>query len=126
MQIIEGKNKENNNAVKIYEFFENEEEFSVIMELCDDNLLNIFTNKSHKFNSSEIYNLLNQLNKSFIIMYDNKLIHNALNLENILVKKINEENFNYIYKLKLTEDSTLLENEFKNIKLGKIRGIPNY
>ena len=59
MQIIEGKNKENNNAVKIYEFFENEEEFSVIMELCDDNLLNIFTNKSHKFNSSEIYNLLN-------------------------------------------------------------------
>ena len=126
MQIVEGKKKENNNTVKIYEFFEKENEFAVVMELCDDNLLEIFINDKLTFNSSEIYNMLNQLNNSFRIMSDKKLIHNALNLENILVKKLGKENFNYVYKLKLTEDSTLLDNEFKETKLGKIRGIPNY
>ena len=121
MEMLEGKNKENKNTVKIYENnFENETEIAFVMELCDDNLLNAFTDKIIIFNSDEIYNMLIQLNESFKIMNENKLIHCALNLQNILIKK---EGINYIYKLKLTEDSNILNDI--NIKV-KIKDMPHF
>ena len=38
MKLVEGKNKENINTVKLVEYFQTEEEFSIVMELCDSNL----------------------------------------------------------------------------------------
>ena len=108
MIIIEGKNKENNNTVKYYENFENKETFGIVMELCDENLLNFFTRLNAPMHPDKIYEILNQLNKSFKIMSDNKLVHKALNLENILVKYLDKEKQKYIIKLKLTEDSCVL------------------
>ena len=106
------ENKENNNIVKFYEYYENDKEIAIIMELCDNNLLNIFTRKKEPFDTEKIYDILFQLNNSFRIMEQNKLIHRALNLENILIKYENNENKeknNYIVKLKLTEDSIFLK-----------------
>ena len=126
MKIIQGKN--NDNAVKFYEYFDNDDEFCLVMELCDNNLFQIFL-KSKSFTEEQILDLLTQLNNSFKIMYEKKLVHRALNLENILVKFIDEEKTKYIYKLKITNDSASLDNLIKNYannKYANITGIINF
>ena len=124
MKIIQGNNKENINTVKFYEYFNNKDEFVIVMELWDDNLLNYFAQKKGPFNSNEIYNILTQLNNSFKIMNQNNLIHRDITLENILIKYQNDKN--YIYKLKLTQNSCLkddissnnsLYNMYANVKM---------
>ena len=97
LQLMEG-NKNNENTVKFYEFFHTQNEFAIVMELCDYNLLYYFSKiKEKPFNCSEILDILTQLNNSFNIMVENKLVHRDLKLENILVKKSN--NGKIIYKL---------------------------
>ena len=115
----------NINAVKYYDHKETEDEFSIIMELCDDNLLNLFSNRKQNFSSKEIFDFLNQLNNSFKIMEKKKIVHRALNLENILVNYKNKEKTSYIFKLKLTDDSIQLYNFFHK-KNSEIKGNINY
>ena len=45
METSEGKNKDNENTVKFDECFENENELAIVMELCDDNMLNYLSKK---------------------------------------------------------------------------------
>ena len=116
MKIVEGINNKNYNTVEFIESYENDNEFAIIMELCDDNLLNIFVKRPKPFNSDEICDILVQLNNSFKLMNENKLIHRALNLENILIKYINEEKTKYIIKLKITNDSCLISEISKSKK----------
>ena len=101
MKIMEGKNKDNINTVKFYEYFHTKNEFCIVMELCDENLLKMLTKKNNDkgFNIDEIYNILNQLNKTFKIMVDNKIVHRGLKLQNILIKYKNENKTDYIVKL---------------------------
>ena len=96
MKIIEGKNKDNKNTVKLYEYFNMEKKFSIVMELCDGNLKQYLKKRKNAFNSSEIYELLTQLNNTFRIMYENKIVHRDFKLENILYKI---ENDKVIFKL---------------------------
>ena len=117
MQIIEGKNKENKNTVKFYEYHDNKEEFTIVMELCDDNLLNVLIERKEVFKPEEIFYILNQLNNSFEIMVNNKLVHRALKLENILIKYENKEKTKYITKLKFTNESCYLEDLSKGNSL---------
>ena len=126
MEIVEGKNKENNNTVKLYEYFDNKDEFAIVMELCDDNLLSSLAKRNEPFNQLEIYDILNQLNNSFKIMSQNQLVHRDINLENILVKYENEEKTKFIVKLKLTNDSGLLKDLPKIPKTGKLDGNLNF
>ena len=95
MEKVEGKNKENKNTVKFYEKLENENQIVIIMELCDNDLLK-FVSKNGPFNDKEIYELLTQLNNTFKIMYENKIYHRDLSLNNILIKIENDKK---IYKL---------------------------
>ena len=62
MKIMEGKNKDNINTVKFYEYFHTKNEFCIVMELCDENLLKMLTKKNNDkgFNIDEIYTILNQ------------------------------------------------------------------
>jgi len=70
------------------------------MELCDDNLQNILDKKKEGFTYEEIYNIMNQLNNTFKIMNENKIIHRDIKLENIVVKYNNEKSkINYSVKL---------------------------
>jgi surface protein len=97
MQLMEG-HKDNENTVKFYEFFHTQDEFSIVMELCDYNLSQYFTiEKKSTFDCSEILELLIQLNNSFKIMVENKLVHRDLKLTNILVKITDKGKI--IYKL---------------------------
>ena len=69
LQLMEGKNQENENSVKLYEYYNYNEEIAIVMELCDKNLSALFINKKNiNFSFSEIKEILNQLNNSFIII----------------------------------------------------------
>ena len=102
------------NTVIFEEYFNNYDYFVIVMELCNDNLYNYIKKKSNFLKFEEIQQILIQLNNSFRIMVKNKILHRALKPENILVKT--EENSKILYKLKLTNNSCLL-NESKRIDL---------
>ena len=95
---------ENDNSVKIYEYFHYKDKdelinkFVIVMELCDNSLQKILDNKKGGFSIKEIYNIMNQLNNTFKIMNKNKIIHRDIKLENIVVK-INKEKKEIRYKL---------------------------
>ena len=61
LQLMEGKNKENENTVKLYEYYNHNEEIAIVMELCDKNLATMIANKNQNFTFSEIKEILNQL-----------------------------------------------------------------
>jgi len=91
----------NNNSVKCYEYFNNENNFVIIMELCDKNLLQLLNKRIKEegkgFNIEEIYDIMIQLNNTFKKMKENNIIHRDLKLENILIKYIDKKK--YIIKL---------------------------
>ena len=92
-------NDNNINSVKFYEYFDTENEFVIVMELCDNNLKNILKEKKGGFNENEIKDIIQQLNNTFKIMINNKIIHRDLKLENILINYINENKNKFIVKL---------------------------
>ena len=93
----------NNNSVKCYEYFNNKDNFVIIMELCDTKLSQLLNqrlkNEKKGFNPEEIYEIMNQLNNTFKKMKENNIIHRDLKLENILIKYNDKEHKKYIIKL---------------------------
>ena len=75
--------KNNINSIKYYESFQNENEFVIVLELCDYSLRDLINQKNKIFYSDEIHEILNQLNNTFKIMKKNKIIHRNLKPENI-------------------------------------------
>jgi serine/threonine protein kinase len=114
MEILLGKKKENMNAVFIDEFYNTKNEFAIVMEKCDNNLFNHLADRNEPFNSGEIYEILKQLNNSFKIMVEKKILHRAIKLQNILLKYLNDEKTKFIVKLKITDDSCSL-NDASNL-----------
>ena len=100
MRILMGVNKDNKNTVKFYESYNTKEELAIIMETWDDNLYQFLEKKEGHLNYKEIYEILSQLNNSFGIIAQNKLIHGSLKLENIVINYENEEKSKFIVKLK--------------------------
>lgn len=86
MLTAEGQNRDNENTVKFNIL--NDNEFAIVMELCDDNILNYLPKIR---NEEEIYEIINQLKKTIKIMVESKLIYIDIKIENILLKYINEE-----------------------------------
>ena len=70
-QVCEGKN---NNSVKLYEAYGSGNKIVIVMELCDENLMELFKRKKGKFIIKELYNILIQLNNTFKIMSKEKII----------------------------------------------------
>ena len=99
MKIVEGKNKENKNTVKVYEYFINKEEIAIVMELCDNNLFNYCSNRNGPLNIEEIREILTQLNNTFKIMNQNRIVHRDIKLENILINYEDDKKTKFIVKL---------------------------
>ena len=112
MELALGKNKDNENAVKLYEYYDNEKEFAIVMECCDTNLLKYINN----IKDEEKFNILSKLNKTIKIMVDAEQVFIDLRLENILIKFTNKKKNEYIVKLKLTDDMGLMK-QFQNIEM---------
>ena len=83
------------NSVTIYDYYDTEKEFIIIMELCDETLFHILCRKENGFSSEEIKYVLLQLNKVFKIMNYYKIVHRDIKLNNILVKYLNEQKTKY-------------------------------
>ena len=96
MSILMGDNK---NTVQLYECFLTKDEFAIVMELCDTDLMNIFVNNPSAFSLEQVYNILIQLNNTFRIMAKKNIIHGDLKLDNILVKYINSSKNSFTLKL---------------------------
>ena len=88
-------NGKNVNTVQFFEYFNTDNEFAIVMEKCDLNLNDYFTDNK-TFSLEEIKDLLLQLNNTFILMNNHNYIHGDLKLQNILIKKVNDR---LIYKL---------------------------
>ena len=106
------------NSVQCYDYFINNNSFIIIMELCDKNLLKLLTERFTKtkkgFQVGEIFEIMKQLNNAFKIMYDNKIIHRDLKLENILIKN-NKEQGTFTFKLTDYGTSTRTTTLSKNL-----------
>ena len=113
MNILQGINKENKNAVILDNCYETDKQFAIVMEKCDNNLFNHLADRKEPFNSEEIYEILTQLNNSFKIMFENKILHRAIKPQNILLKYLNNERTKFTVKLKITDDSCTSSNSSK-------------
>ena len=72
-----------NNLIK--EIIDTKEVLYIIMELCEYNLDNYIKEREDLISSDEIREILIQLNKTFKIMLNEKIIHGNLKLNNILI-----------------------------------------
>ena len=89
----------NINTVQLYECFLTKDEFAIVMELCDTDMMKMFCSSQYACNIGQIYNILTQLNNTFRIMSKNNIIHGDIKLDNILVKYINTSRNSYTLKL---------------------------
>ena len=107
------------NSVKLYDFFEDEINYYLIMELCDTDLDTILYKKKRGFNEMEIFLILKQFNNILIKMHENNIIHRDLKLKNILIKKNNSSNI-LKFDIKLSDFgfSTILKDDVTHTKLG--------
>ena len=83
------------NSVDIYDYYDKEKEFTIIMELCDETLFHLLCRKPKGFSSEEIKKILLQLNKVFKRMNLYNISHRDIKLNNILVKYLNPEKTQY-------------------------------
>ena len=110
---------ENDNSIRIFELYNTDEDYGIIMELCDCNLRDRLNQTSIGCGADEIKMILTQLNKTFRIMIENKIMHRDIKLENILLKYTNDQKTNYIVKLSdygiSKQLNTLSQNKASNV-----------
>ena len=106
--------KNNDNSLEFFEYFTTEDYFALVIELCDCNLTQVLINRENGFNPKEIYNIISQLNNTFKIMKENKIVHRDLKLDNILIKYENKEK--RLFKVKLCDYGISKYGNFTQLK----------
>ena len=86
------------NSVKLIKYFETKNNYNIVMELCDSDLLNFSMNRN-PFSVDEVRETFIQLNKVFKIMHKNNIVHRDLKLGNILIKYTDSSKNKFIPKL---------------------------
>ena len=79
------------NSVEIYDYFDTEKEFVIVMELCDSTLFKELAKTKKGFNGRQIKEILLQLNNVFKKLLDNNIAHRDIKLNNILIKYLNKD-----------------------------------
>ena len=104
------------NSVRLIENFETEDNYNIVMELCDTDLDVVlqkhFNKKKRGFNELELWLIMNQFNKIFLKMTKINVIHRDLKLKNIMIKyDKNVEILGFIIKLSDFGFSKVLNDE---------------
>ena len=87
------------NSIRLIQTMESENNYNIVMELCDTDLL-IHLNKSPvPFTVDEVRDTFSKLNNVFKIMQKHNIIHRDLKLGNILIKYTDETKKVFIPKL---------------------------
>ena len=105
------------NTVKFYEYYEDDDYFVIVMELCDTNLSD-YLKKRDNFTLDEIFEIFSNLNKAFKIMHEKNILHRDIKLENILLKFTNKEKTKFVPKLCDFGFSKQIKIDGKNTRLG--------
>ena len=79
------------NSVEIYDYFDTEKNFVIIMELCDNTLLRELAKTKSGFTPEKIREILLELNNVFKLMKHYKIVHRDIKLNNILVKYLDKD-----------------------------------
>ena len=87
------------NSVRLIQNLETENNFNIVMELCDSDLLCHLNLRTIPFSVDEVRDTFIQLNNVFKIMHKNKIVHRDLKLGNILLKYTDETHKKFIPKL---------------------------
>jgi len=96
----------NNNSeylVKIYDYFNNENELVIVMELCDENLNDLLKRRKSGFKPNEIKQIFTLLNNVFKIDSYKKLFYEELSIENIFIKYLDVNKSKYLVKFKFSD-----------------------
>ena len=116
------KMSELENSVKLYYNYEDEENYILILELCDTDLSRLLQEKK-TFTSGEILSIMEGLNKSFKYMNDNNFVHRDIKPSHILIKYIDSSKNKFIPKLAGYTFSRELEEGRANTFVGTPRFI---
>ena len=96
--------KDNDYSVKYYESYETENEFVIIMELCEKSLAQLLIEKKI-FQLDEIYDIIEEINMAIILLKGNNIVHKNIKPNNIFIKKDKENN----YKIQLSDFSLYIK-----------------
>ena len=83
------------NSVAIYDYYDTESDFIIIMELCDKTLFDLLIETQNGFSSEEIKNILLQLKTVFEKMNYYNIVHRDIKLNNILIKYLDQNKTQY-------------------------------
>ena len=106
------------NSVRLIQNFETQNNFNIIMELCDSDLLLFLNQKRGGFTVDEVRDTFNQLNNVFRIMHKHNIVHRDLKLGNIMIKYIDDAQTKFIPKLSDYGFSKDLNNNVTGTHLG--------
>ena len=106
------------NSVILYNDFKSNNNFNIIMELCDGDLDHELRKRPEGFKVEEVRYIMSQLNNAFKKMVENNIIHRDLKLQNILIKYINEEKTKFIPKLSDYGFSKIVTEKYTGTVLG--------
>ena len=87
------------NSVRLIQNLETENNFNIVMELCDTDLLCYLNTSPMPFSAEQVKDTFIKLNNVFKIMQKNNIIHRDLKLGNILLKFTDKTHKNFIPKL---------------------------
>ena len=106
------------NSVRLIKNFETQNNFNIVMELCDTDLLIYLNKRKSGFTVDEVRDTFRQLNNVFKIMNKNNIVHRDLKLGNIMLKYTDESKTKFIPKLSDYGFSKDLNNNYTATHLG--------